>query len=137
MVQQYLRGARGRDLRALVVGGQVIAAMRRSAPLGRFARNLRRFAQFEAVELPPSYARLAVEAARVLQLEICAVDMLDVKGGPRIFEVNGSPSIREAETACGVDAAGAIVDRAVALVGARGPASRRRAREPAAAPARP
>jgi ribosomal protein S6--L-glutamate ligase len=135
VVQQYLRGAKGRDLRALVVGGEMVAAMRRSPPVGRFARNLQRGAQFEAIELPASYARLAVEAARVLRLEVCAVDMLDVKGGPRVFEVNSSPSIREAETACGVDAADRIVARAVAIAEAR--PARRQARSgigPTAAP---
>jgi ribosomal protein S6--L-glutamate ligase len=131
VVQQYLRGAKGRDLRVLVVGGEVVAALRRSPPVGRFSRNLRRGAQFERAELPGSYARLAIAAARVMRLEVCAVDMLDVKGGPRVFEVNGSPSIKEPETACGVDAAGRIVDRAVALAEAR-PAARRR---PAAAQA--
>jgi ribosomal protein S6--L-glutamate ligase len=125
VVQQYLRGAQGRDLRVLVVGGEVIAAMRRRAPRGRFSPNLRRGAQFEPVELSPEYARPALEAARVLQLEVCAVDMLDGKGGPRVFEVNSSPSIREAEAACGVDAAGKIVERALSLAG-----------RPAAAPAR-
>lgn len=136
VVQQYLRGASGRDLRALVVGGEVVAAMRRSAPTGRFAPNLRRGAQFERVELPPEYVRAAVEAARVLQLECCAVDMLDVKGEPRVFEVNSSPSVREAEAACGVDAAGRIVDRALELAAARrAPPARRpgRAREAAGA----
>ena len=126
VVQQYLRGAKGRDLRVLVVGGEVVAAMRRSPPVGRFSRNLRRGAQFERAELPPSYARMAVAAARVMRLEVCAVDMLDVKGRPRVFEVNGSPSIREPEAACGVDAAGRIVERAVALAEARR-APRRRA----------
>jgi ribosomal protein S6--L-glutamate ligase len=90
----------------LVVGGAVVAAMRRSPPIGRFARDLRRGARFEPTDLPPAYARAALDAARVLELEICAVDMLDVKGVPRVFEVNSSPSIKEAETACGVDAAG-------------------------------
>jgi ribosomal protein S6--L-glutamate ligase len=125
VVQQYLRGARGRDLRVLVVGGEAIAAMRRNAPLGRLAPNLRRGARFEPVELSVEYARPALEAARVLQLEVCAVDMLDVKGGPRVFEVNSSPSIREAEAACGVDVAGRIVDRAAALAGAARRAGRR------------
>ncbi|BDG06433.1 ATP-grasp domain-containing protein [Anaeromyxobacter oryzae] len=133
VVQQYLKGAKGRDLRVLVVGGEVVAAMRRSAPLGRFSRNLRRGARFERIELPPAYARAAIEAARVLQLEVCAVDMLDVKGVPRVFEVNSSPSIKEAETACGVDAAGRIVDRAISLAEIRAPAARRRARNGAAA----
>jgi ribosomal protein S6--L-glutamate ligase len=62
---------------------------------------------------------VAVAAARIVGLEVCAVDMLDVKGGPRVFEVNSSPGIREAEEACGCDVAGAIVDRAVALAGGR------------------
>jgi ribosomal protein S6--L-glutamate ligase len=125
VVQQYLRGATGRDLRVLVVGGEVVAAMRRSPPVGRFSRNLRRGAQFEKAELPPAYARAAVAAARVMRLEVCAVDMLDVRGHPRVFEVNSSPSIREAESVCGVDAAGRIVERALALAAARRP--RRRA----------
>lgn len=125
VVQQYLRGAKGRDLRVLVVGGEVVAAMRRSPPVGRFSRDLRHGAQFERADLPASYGRAAVAAARVLRLEVCAVDMLDVKGQPRVFEVNSSPSIREAEAACGVDAAARIVDRAIALAEAaaarRGP----------------
>jgi ribosomal protein S6--L-glutamate ligase len=115
VVQQYLKGARGRDLRALVVGEQVVAALRRQPATGRFARTLRRGARFERVTLPPDHARIAVEAAQVLGLQVCAVDMLDVKGGLRVFEVNGSPSIREAETACQVDVASAIVERAVEL----------------------
>ncbi len=120
VVQQYLKGAKGRDLRVLVVGGEVVAAMRRSAPPGRLSHSLRRGAHFERVDLAPAYARAALRAARVLQLEVCAVDMLDVRGGPRVFEVNSSPSIREAEAACGVDAAARIVDRAIAIARPRG-----------------
>ncbi len=134
VVQQYLRGAKGRDLRVLVVGGEVVAAMRRSLPAGRFSRNLRRGARFERTELPPAFARVAVQAARVMHLEVCAVDMLDVKGRPRVFEVNSSPSIREAEGACGVDVAAKIVDRAVALA-EEASATRRRARGAASAAA--
>jgi ribosomal protein S6--L-glutamate ligase len=136
VVQQYVRGAKGRDLRLLVVGGEVVAAMRRNPPVGRFARNLRRGAQFERAELPPAYERVAAEAARVLRLEVCAVDMLDVKGRPLVFEVNSSPSIREAEAACGVDLAARIVDRAISLAEAAAPARRRR-RTPATPVARP
>ncbi len=121
VVQQYLKGAKGRDLRVLVVGGEVVAAMRRSAPPGRLSHSLRRGAQFERVDLAPAYARAALRAARVLQLEVCAVDMLDVRGGPRVFEVNSSPSIREAEAACEVDAAARIVDRAIAMRPAAAP----------------
>jgi ribosomal protein S6--L-glutamate ligase len=136
VVQQYLRGAKGRDLRVLVVGGEVAGAMRRTAPSGRFSRTLRRGARFEPVELPPDYAHAAAEAARVLRLEVCTVDMLDVKGRPSVFEVNSSPSIREAEEVCGVDLAARIVDRAIALAEAR-PAPSRRSRALPAAAARP
>ncbi len=115
VVQQYVRGTKGRDLRVLVVGGEVVASLRRSPPVGRFARNLRRGAQFERADLPPAYERVAVEAARVLRLEVCAVDMLDVKGRPLVFEVNSSPSIREAEAVCEVDIASRIVERAISL----------------------
>jgi len=115
VVQQYLRGARGRDLRAMVVGGEVVAALRRRPARGRFSRTLRRGARFERAVLTPAQAQVAVEAARVLDLQVCAVDMLEVKGGPRVFEVNASPSISEAEAACEVDVAARIVERAVAL----------------------
>ena len=115
VVQKYLRGSRSQDLRALVVGGEVVAAMRRRAQKGRFSPNLRRGAQFEPVRLPKEHARAAAEAARVLQLEVCAVDLLEVKGEPRVFEVNSCPSVREAEASCGVDVALKIVERAAAL----------------------
>ena len=120
VVQQYLKGARGRDLRALVVGGRVVAALRRRPAPGKLSRNLRRGARFEKAVLPQAHAAIAVEAAGVLGLEVCAVDMLDVKGGPRVFEVNASPSIREAEAACGVDVASAVVAHAVALASRAG-----------------
>ncbi len=112
MVQQYLAGGRGRELRALVVGGRVVAALRRRRKAGRGAR-------FLAAELSPEQARVAAAAARVLDLQVCAVDMLDVKGGPRVFEVNGAPSVKEAEAACGVDVARLVVETAVAMVGRR------------------
>jgi ribosomal protein S6--L-glutamate ligase len=126
VVQQYVRGAKGQDLRAVVVGGEVVAAMRRSPPPGRFSRSLRRGAQFERAEIPPAFERVAVDTARVLRLEVCAVDMLDVKGRPLVFEVNSSPSIREAEAVCGVDIAARIVDRAISRAEARAEPPRRR-----------
>jgi ribosomal protein S6--L-glutamate ligase len=134
VVQQYVKGARGSDLRAIVVGGRVVAALRRRARPGRLARTLARGANFERAELTPRQARGAVEAARVVGLEVCAVDLLDVKGRPLVFEVNSSPGIREAEEACGVDVAAAIVARAEELVPGARPAAARLARRAAAAP---
>jgi ribosomal protein S6--L-glutamate ligase len=120
VVQQYVHGAKGRDLRALVVGGEVVAAVRRRPAVGRLESSLRRGARFERAELPRPHARAAVAAAEVLGLEVCAVDLLDVRGKPLVFEVNSSPGIKEAESACEIDVAGRIVERAVALArGAR------------------
>ncbi len=118
MVQQYVRGRRGGDLRAFVVGGRAVAALRRRPRVGRLSRNLGQGARFERADLDPEAERAAVAAAAVIGLEVCAVDMLDAPGGARVFEVHSSPGIREAEEACGVDVAGAIVERAAELVGA-------------------
>jgi ribosomal protein S6--L-glutamate ligase len=124
VLQQYVKAARGRDLRCFVVGGRVVAALRRRPRVGRFARTLAQGAKFEACALPDACAQAAVETARVVGLEVCAVDMLDVKGGPLVFEVNSSPGIREAEAACGVDIVAAVIARAeeVGSKGQVGPA---------------
>jgi ribosomal protein S6--L-glutamate ligase len=119
VVQQYVQEAKGRDLRALVVGGRVVGALRRRPAVGRISRTLARGARYDEAVLPPACARAAVVAARVVGLEVCAVDMLDVPGGPLVFEVNSSPGIREVEEACGVDAADAIIARAEALAARR------------------
>jgi ribosomal protein S6--L-glutamate ligase len=118
VVQQYLAGPVGRELRAVVVGGEVVAALRRQPIRGRATGGSKRGARFEAADLPAPYAAIAVEAARVLGLRMAAVDMLDVKGGPLVFEVSGNPSIREAEAATGVDVAARIVACAATLAAA-------------------
>jgi ribosomal protein S6--L-glutamate ligase len=117
MVQQYLKGRRGGDLRVFVIGGRAVAALRRRPRVGRLSRNLGQGARFERVRLGGQSEQAAVAAARVVGLEVCAVDMLDAPGGPRVFEVHSSPGIREAEEACGVDVAGAIVERAAEILG--------------------
>jgi ribosomal protein S6--L-glutamate ligase len=117
IVQQYLKGRRGGDLRVFVVGGRAVAALRRRPRVGRLSRNLGQGARFEGVRLGGETERAALAAARVVGLEVCAVDMLDAPGGARVFEVHSSPGIREAEEACGIDVAGAIVERAAELAG--------------------
>jgi ribosomal protein S6--L-glutamate ligase len=77
-----------------------------------------------------------VAAAKVIGLEVCAVDMLDAPGGPRVFEVHSSPGIREAEEACGVDLAGAIVERAAEMLGAPAVVRRRGRARPGSPPGR-
>lgn len=114
VLQEYVR-ARSTDVRVLVVGGQALAAVRRQPRTGTLRRSLFTGARLEAVELTPAFRSAAEKAARVSELEVCAVDMLDAEAGPKVFEVNPSPALPEMEQATGVDLAGAIITRAEAL----------------------
>jgi ribosomal protein S6--L-glutamate ligase len=115
IVQQYVMDRKGRDIRALVVGDKVVAAARRRPQTGRMFRTLAKGATLEKVVLPADYQQLAVAAAQLVGLEVAAVDMLDLKEGPRIFEVNSSPSLRELEQATKRNLAALIVERAEEL----------------------
>lgn len=115
LVQEYVRERRGRDLRALVVGGRLVAAVRRVPRVGRLGRTLGAGARFEAARLRPELARLAERTAALVGLEVAAVDMLDGRDGPKVFEVNSSPGIQEIEHATGRDVARAMVERAAEL----------------------
>jgi len=119
IVQKFVRGPRGRDFRVIIVGGRVVAAVRRRAELGRLHRTLRGGAHFGKVELPEAHASAAKAAARVVGLEVAAVDIAEVSDGPKVYEVNSSPGLREIELVTGVDVAAAIVARAAALAGER------------------
>jgi ribosomal protein S6--L-glutamate ligase len=109
LVQEFIREAKGADLRCFVVGGKVIAAMQRQAPEGEFRANLHRGAKASAVELSEVEAATAVRAARLLGLGIAGVDLLRSARGPLVVEVNSSPGLEGIEGASGVDVAGKIV----------------------------
>lgn len=109
VLQEYVKESKGRDVRILVVGGKVIASMRRVAKKGEFRANLHRGGVGQNVTLPASYKRVAVKAAEVMGLEVAGVDVLEGKRGPRILEINSSPGIEGIERATGVDVAAAIV----------------------------
>jgi ribosomal protein S6--L-glutamate ligase len=112
VLQEYVKESKGRDVRAIVVGGRVIAAMRRVAKKGEFRANLHRGAKGTGVELPSAYRRAAIRAAKSMGLGVAGVDMLEGRNGPRILEINSSPGLEGIERASGVDVAGAIVDYA-------------------------
>lgn len=103
----------GVDIRILVVGGEAIAAMKRSAPPGEFRANIHKGASGEAVTLPDDYIRLAIEAAEALELEIAGVDLLQTNKGPVILEVNPSPGFEELEAVTGINIADAIIKFAI------------------------
>jgi ribosomal protein S6--L-glutamate ligase len=109
LVQEYIKEAGGTDVRALVVGGQVVAAMKRTGKIGDFRSNLHRGGKAEGIALSEVEARTAVKAAEILGLNVCGVDMLRAGRGPVVIEVNSSPGIEGMEAATGVDVAGAMI----------------------------
>ena len=111
LIQGLVKESRGQDIRAFVVGGRVIACMRRVAKKGEFRSNLHRGGHVETISgLDPVYEKTAIRAAQVLGLEIAGVDMLEGKDGPMLMEVNSSPGLEGIEKASKVDVAGAIID---------------------------
>jgi ribosomal protein S6--L-glutamate ligase len=112
ILQQYIAEAKGRDLRAIVVGGRVIASMRRQAKAGEFRSNLHRGGLGVGAALEDRYRRAAVAATRVMGLEVAGVDMLETREGPKILEINSSPGLEGVERASGIDVAGAIIAHA-------------------------
>jgi ribosomal protein S6--L-glutamate ligase len=112
ILQQYIAEAKGRDLRAIVAGGRVVAAMRRQAKAGEFRSNLHRGGQGLHAPLDATYRRVAVAATRVMGLEIAGVDMLETREGPKILEINSSPGLEGVERASGIDVAGSIIAHA-------------------------
>ena len=110
LVQEYIAEAAGSDLRALVVGEEVVAAMLRKGKTGEFRANLHRGGTAEAVELTPEEKSTALRSARAMGLNVCGVDMLRAKKGPVVMEVNSSPGFEGIEAATKIDIAGKILD---------------------------
>ncbi|SDS95327.1 30S ribosomal protein S6--L-glutamate ligase [Microterricola viridarii] len=117
LIQSFISESKGRDIRALVVGDRVVAAMRRVASGDEFRSNVHRGGTVEAVELTPEYTRAAVRAAQIMGLRVAGVDMLEGNDGPLIMEVNSSPGLEGIERATGLDVAGAIIDYIADQVG--------------------
>lgn len=118
LVQQFIKEAAGADIRALVVGGKVIAAMRRQGAPGDFRSNLHRGGSAEMIKLPPSERSTAVRAAKAMGLNVAGVDMVQSEEGPMVLEVNSSPGLEGIEKASSIDIADQIVDNIEDNVGA-------------------
>jgi ribosomal protein S6--L-glutamate ligase len=109
LVQEFVAEAQGADIRLVVVGGKVAAAMKRQARAGDFRSNLHRGGT-ASVEKPSKEEReIAVRAARIMGLDVAGVDLLRTQQGPKILEVNSSPGLQGIERATQVDVAGAII----------------------------
>lgn len=109
LVQEYIAEAEGSDVRALVVGGRVVAAMRRVGKAGEFRSNLHRGGAAEAANISEEERETAVRAAAVLGLNVAGVDMLRANRGPVVLEVNSSPGLRGIEQATMIDVAAEII----------------------------
>lgn len=116
LVQKFVAESKGKDIRALVIGDKVVAAMRRVAQGQEFRSNVHRGGTTEAVDLNDEYRETAVRAAQILGLRIAGVDMLEGKDGPQIMEVNSSPGLEGIEGCTSLDIAGAMIDYIAAHV---------------------
>lgn len=115
ILQQYVRRG-GLDVRVLVVGGVAVAAVRRRPRMNRLAHTLNRGARLEPIALTDAQRLAAVKTAKLVGLEVAGVDLIDVRGQPKVFEVNSSPALAEMERATGLDLAQKIISRVEALV---------------------
>jgi len=116
LIQKFVAESKGKDIRAFVVGDQVVAAMRRVAQGQEFRSNVHRGGVAEPVELTDEYRDAAIRCTQIMGLRVGGVDMLEGKDGPQIMEVNSSPGLEGIETCTGLDVAGAVVDYIAAQV---------------------
>lgn len=110
IVQEFIGESKGSDIRAFVVDGEVVGAMKRTAKEGEFRSNLHRGGKAEVIELSDEENHAATEAARKLGLGVAGVDILQSGRGPLIIEVNSSPGLEGIEKATGVDLAGKVIE---------------------------
>ena len=110
LVQEFIKEAGGTDIRALVVGGKVIAAMKRTGAEGEFRSNLHRGGSAQSIKISPEERSTAIRSAKAMGLNVCGVDMLRANHGPVVMEVNSSPGLEGVEKATGIDVAGKIIE---------------------------
>lgn len=110
MVQEFIAEAGGSDIRCLVIGDKVVAAMRRQGKEGEFRSNLHRGGSASLIKITPEERSTAVRSARVMGLNIAGVDLLRSNHGPVVMEVNSSPGLEGIEAATQKDVAGMIIE---------------------------
>ncbi len=110
LVQEFIKEAGGADLRCFVVGGKVVAAMKRQGAEGEFRSNLHRGGKATKMKLTPEERSTAIRAAKAMGLRVAGVDLLRSNHGPVVMEVNSSPGLEGIEKTTGVDVAGKIIE---------------------------
>ncbi|MDO9180809.1 MAG: 30S ribosomal protein S6--L-glutamate ligase [Bacteriovorax sp.] len=109
LVQEFIKEARGSDIRCFVIGDEVVASMKRTAKAGEFRSNLHRGGSAEVVSITKEERLAALGATKALGLNVAGVDLLRSDRGPLIMEVNSSPGLNGIETSTGKDVAGMII----------------------------
>jgi ribosomal protein S6--L-glutamate ligase len=117
LVQDFIEEAAGSDIRCLVVGNEVVAAMQRTAAVGDFRANLHMGGEGREVKLGKEERRIALKAARVMGLSVAGVDLLRAVDGPKVLEVNSSPGLEGIEAVTGKRVAELIVEHVAGMVG--------------------
>ncbi len=110
LVQEFIKEAGSADIRALVVGERVVAAMQRQGAEGEFRSNIHRGGSAQPIKITPEERSTAARAAKIMGLNVCGVDMLRSNHGPVVMEVNSSPGLEGVERATGIDVAGKIIE---------------------------
>lgn len=110
LVQEFIKEAGGSDVRCLVIGNKVVAAMERTAQAGEFRSNLHRGGSAALTKLTPAERRTAINASQTLGLKVSGVDLLRAERGPLVMEVNSSPGLEGIETSTGKNVAAAIIE---------------------------
>lgn len=110
LVQQFIKEAGGADIRAFVIEGKVVAAMKRQGAAGDFRSNLHQGGSATVHKLTPKERATAVRAAKTMDLNIAGVDMIESEGGPMVLEVNSSPGLEGIERASKIDVAGSVIE---------------------------
>jgi ribosomal protein S6--L-glutamate ligase len=128
LVQEFVKYANGSDLRLFVIGGKVVAAMRRTAPPGEFRANVHLGASVDIVKTSAVERRIAIKAARELGLDVAGVDIIRAGSGSQILEVNSSPGLEGIESATGIDVAGAMIENIEAMIARKRRTSRKRSK---------
>ncbi|MFW6259186.1 MAG: 30S ribosomal protein S6--L-glutamate ligase [Halochromatium sp.] len=109
LVQEYIKEAKGADIRCFIIGEKVVASMRRQAKPGEFRSNLHRGGSAELIRITPEERSTAVRAAKIMGLNVAGVDILRSNHGPVVMEVNSSPGLEGIETATNRDLAGQMI----------------------------
>jgi ribosomal protein S6--L-glutamate ligase len=110
LVQEFIREADGKDIRAFIVGRRIVATMERAGPEGDFRSNLHRGGTATKIDLTAQERAAALKAAKSMGLNVAGVDMLRSKRGPVVVEVNSSPGLEGIEAATGRDVAKSIIE---------------------------